>query len=173
VTCVDTKILIVNAIGSSLTTALLFGRTVLSVKWWKKYVFTNSQYRSGRQEHVQEEQKQQKLEDANMTFTSSHHHHHMTQSKSQSVVHVEREKLSKWNYDYFKNKKVFTCEMVDIGFVTMVENQFMTITCNGRSRQRQYVIPTYYVREYDNEGIFIDTSVRYLDRYQVSETTRA
>lgn len=170
-TCVDTKILIVNAIGSNLTTALLFGRRVLSVKWWRKYVFTNSQNKSGRQEQVQEEQKQQKLEDANMTFTSSHHH--MTQPKSQFAVHVEKEKLSKWNYDYFKNKKVFTCEMVDIGYVTMFENQFMTVTRNGRGRQPQYVIPTYYVRECDNERIVIDTSVRYLNRYQVKENTSA
>jgi len=63
--------------------------------------------------------------------------------------------------------------MVDIGYVTMVENQFMTVIRNGRGRQLQYVIPTYYVREYDNERVVIDTSVRYLNRYQIKENTRA
>lgn len=33
---------------------------------------------------------------------------------------------TKWNYGYLKNNKLFTCEMVDIGYVTMVKNQFMT-----------------------------------------------
>jgi hypothetical protein len=63
--------------------------------------------------------------------------------------------------------------MVDIGYVTIVENQFMSVTRNVRGRQPQYVIPTYYVRECDNERIVIDTSVRYLDRYQLKENTRA
>jgi len=158
---VDTRNSIITAIGSSLTLVLLFWKTVLSVKWWKKYIiFTNSETGRKRQE-------QQELEDANRTFTSNHH---ITQSKSQSLVQVK--KLSKWNDDDYDliNKKVISCEMVDIGYISMVENQFKTIIRNGRRRQQQYVIPTYYVREHDNERVLIDTSVRYLDRYQVKET---
>lgn len=141
---------------------LLFGKTVLSVEWWKKYIiFTNPE--NGRR---RKEQQQQKLEDANMTFASNHHH--ITQSKSQSLVQVK--KLSKWNDDDYDliNKKVISCEMVYIGYISMVENQFMTITRNG-AEQQQYVIPTYYVREHDNERVLIDTSVRYLDRYQINK----
>ncbi len=138
----------------------LFGKTVLSVDWWKKYIFTN--FENGRRR-----QEQQKSEDANMTFASNHH---ITQSKSQSLVQVK--KLSKWNDDDYDliNKKVISCEMVDIGYISRVENQFMTIIRNGRSGQQQYVIPTYYVREHDNERVLIDTSVRYLDRYQIRES---
>lgn len=140
-TYVDTKIFTASALGSGLTAALLFGRTVLSIKSWKKYGFASSS--------------------------------RTIEPKSQSLLQVQKEKSSKLNYDYFKNKKVLTCEMVDIGYVTFVENQSMTITRNGRGRQLQYVIPTYYLRECDNERIVIDTSVRYLDRYQLKENTRA
>ena len=168
-TYVDTKIFTASALGSGLTTALLFGKTVLSIKSWKKYGFAKSQ--NVRQGQEQQKRERQKLGHLNMTFASDHHH--TTESKYQSLIHIQKQKLSKWNYDYFKNKIVFTCEMVNIGYVTMVEDQFMTVTCNGRRRQLQYVIPTYYVRECDNERIVIDTSVRYLDRYQVKENTRA
>ena len=157
-TCVDTKILIATAIGSSLTRVLLFGKTVLSVDWWKKYIFAN--FENGRR---RQKQQQQKSEDTRMTFASNHN---ITESKSQSVVQVK--KLSKWNGNYdLINKKVISCEMIDIGCISTVENQFMTIIGNGRSGQQQYAIPTYYVREHDNERVFIDTSVRYLDRYQI------
>jgi hypothetical protein len=140
---------------------LLFAKTVLSVEWWKKYIiFTNSE--NGRRRQEQKEQKQ-KLEDANRTFTLNHHH--ITQSKSQSLVQVK--KLSKWNN--LINKKVFTCEMVDIGHIRTVDNEFMTIIRN-EGREQEYVIPTYYVREHDNEKVLIDTSVRYLDRYQINKT---
>jgi hypothetical protein len=157
VTCVDTKILIATAIGSSLTRVLLFGKTVLSVDWWKKYIFANFENGRGIQE-----QEQQKSEDANMTFGSNHN---ITESKSQSLVQVK--KLSKWNGNHdLINKKVISCEMVDIGCIITVENQFMTIIPNA-AKQQQYVIPTYYVREHDKERVLIDTSVRYLDRYQI------
>jgi hypothetical protein len=151
VTCVDTKILIATAIGSSLTRVLLFGKTVLSVDWWKKYIFAD--FENGRR---RQEQEQQKSEGSN---------HNITESKSQSLVQVK--KLSKWNGNHdLINKKVISCEMVDIGCISTVENKFMTIICNG-AKQQQYVIPTYYVREYDKERVLIDTSVRYLDRYQI------
>jgi hypothetical protein len=137
---------------------LLFGKTVLSVDWWKKYIiFTNSE--TGRKRR---EQQEEKLEDANRIFTLNHH---ITQSRSQSLLQVK--KLSKWN-DLI-NKKVFTCEMIVIGHIRMVDNEFMTIIHN-KGREQEYVIPTYYVREHDNERVLIDTSVRYLDRYQIKET---
>ena len=88
-------------------------------------------------------------------------------SESQSIVQV---KLSKWNNDNLINKKVITCEMMDIGYIQFtLENQLMTIIGNG-GRQQKYVIPTYYIREYDDRRVLIDTSARYLNRYQIKET---
>jgi len=63
-----------------------------------------------------------------MTFVSNHN---ITESKSQSLVQVK--KLSKWNGNYdLINKKVISSEMIDIGYISTVENQFMTIIRNGR-----------------------------------------
>lgn len=134
---------------------LLFGRSVLSVKLWKGHIFPNSGTgRNRRHERHNPE--------AGMTFTPDHH---TRGSKSQSLVRVK--KSSKWYSDAdLINKKVVSCEMVDIGYISMIENQLMSIIPNG-SRQQQYVIPTYYIREYDGERVLIDTSLRYLDHYQV------
>jgi hypothetical protein len=93
---------------------LLFGKTVLSVDWWKKYIFAN--FENGRRR-----QEQQKSEDANMTFGSNHN---ITESKSQSLVQVK--KLSKWNGNHdLINKKVISCEMVDIGCISTVDRDVL------------------------------------------------
>jgi hypothetical protein len=80
VTYVDTKIFTASALGSSLTAALLFGRTVLSIKSWKKYGFAKSHVRQGQE---QQKQEQQKLQDVNMAFASSSR---TTESKFQSLI---------------------------------------------------------------------------------------
>ncbi|MGA8911288.1 MAG: hypothetical protein WB443_00350 [Nitrososphaeraceae archaeon] len=134
---------VATAIGSSLTIVLLFSKTVLSVKWWKRCIY-NTNLETGK---IQADQM-------------------IVNSESQSIVQV---KLSKWNNDNLINKKVITCEMMDIGYISTLEHQLMTIIGNG-GRQQKYVIPTYYIREYDDRRVLIDTSARYLDRYQIKET---
>ena len=143
-TYVDPISKVATAIGSSLTTVLLFSKTVLSVKWWKRYIY-NTNLETGK---IQADQM-------------------IVDSKSQ-FNHVQV-KLSKWNNDNLINKKAITCEMMDIGYIRTLENQLMTIIGNGR-RQQKYVIPTYYIREYDDKQVLVDTSARYLDRYQIKET---
>ena len=49
--------------------------------------------------------------------------------------------------------------------VFVVENQSMIIACN--ESKQEYVIPTYYVREHDNNSVLIDTSVIYLNNYPI------
>jgi hypothetical protein len=89
-------------------------------------------------------------------------------SNSQPVMQV---KLSKWNNNNdLINKKVLSCEMIDIGYICSIENQLMTILDGKAGRQEEYIIPTYFVREFDNEKVIIDTSARYLYHYQVNET---
>ncbi|MGA7042770.1 MAG: hypothetical protein WBY71_03805, partial [Nitrososphaeraceae archaeon] len=113
------------------------------VKWWKRCIY-NTNLETGK---IQADQM-------------------IVDSKSQSIVQV---KLSKWNNDNLINKKAITCEMMDIGYIRTLENQLMTIIGNG-GRQQKYVIPTYYIREYDDKRVLVDTSARYLDRYQIKET---
>ena len=148
---------VATAIGSSLTMVLLFIKTVLLVKWWKRYIY-NTNLETGKS-------KEKRKSESTMVSTSDQMIVN-SKSQSQSVVQV---KLSKWNNDNLINKKVITCEMMDIGYVHTLENQLMTIIGNG-GRQQKYVIPTYYIREYDDRRVLIDTSARYLDRYQIKET---
>lgn len=143
------------AIGSSLAIVLLFSKTVLSVKWWKRYTYTHFESIKSRQD--QKHDSTRVLTPQQMISESK------TQIQSQSLVQV---KLSKWNNNLL-NKKVISCEMVEIGHICALENQSMNIMGNDG----KYVIPTYYVREYDDKTVLIDTSARYLDRYKVKETT--
>ncbi len=136
------------AIGSILTTVLLLSKKVLPVKLWKGKFITIRK----------NQEKKRKLE-----FMSNQI---MVESKSQLQSIVKVSKLSKWNNDNLINKKVISCEKIYIGYISAIENQLMTIIRNG-GRQEEYTIPTYYVREYDEERVLIDTSVRYLDRYLV------
>jgi hypothetical protein len=157
VTYVDPISKVVTAIGSSLTMVLLFSKTVLLVKWGKRYIY-NTNLETGKS-------KEKRKSESTRVFTSDQMIVN-SKSQSQSIVQV---KLSKWNNDNLINKKVITCEMMDIGYIRTLENQLMTIIGNG-GRQQKYVIPTYYIREYDEKRVLIDTSTRYLDRYQIKET---
>ena len=156
-TYVDPISKVATAIGSSLTMVLLFSKTALLVKWWKRYMY-NTNLETGKN------QEKRKAESTRL-FTSDQMIVN-PKSQFQSIVQV---KLSKWNNDNLINKKVITCEMMDIGYIRVLENQLMTIIGNG-GRQQKYVIPTYYIREYDDRRVLIDTSARYLDRYQIKET---
>ena len=145
--------------GSILAIVRLFGKIVLSVKWWKKYINIKSEDGKSRQRQIQ------KSESSMSSYTSNQI---IVGSNSQPVMQV---KLSKWNNNDLINKKVLSCEMINIGYVRTVENQVMTILGGKTGRQDEYSIPTYFVREFDNEKVIIDTSARYLYHYQVNETT--
>jgi hypothetical protein len=141
VTYVDTIALAVIIIGSILTLALI----MLSVKWWKLIVtYKANKSRQSRQERQQSE--------ASKKPTSNH----LIKSKSQTLVQLKE--TAGWNK--LINKRVKTCEMVDIGRVSDINDQFMTVIHSAT--QREYIIPTYYIREYDQEKVLIDTSIRYL-----------
>ena len=97
--------------------------------------------------------------------------HIIIQDQNQKSPSLEQiKKLPKWidNDIDLINKKVISCERVDIGYIRAVENQSMIIACN--ESKQEYVIPTYYVREHDNNSVLIDTSVIYLNRYQINGT---
>jgi hypothetical protein len=68
-----------------------------------------------------------------------------------------------YNWNELINKKVKTCEMVDVGRIIGIDKQSMTVL--NKSKQ-EYVIPTYYIREYNQENVVIDISIRYLYHYK-------
>ena len=43
------------------------------------------------------------------------------------------------------------------------------MTVLGFDKQQEYVIPDYYIREYNEENVLIDTSIQYLYLYEIKE----
>jgi hypothetical protein len=151
---VDTINRVAIMIYSSLTNALHFVRTVLSVKWLKIIVIGRL-YRNG--------SIRQQLE-INKKLISNHVVKIKPKSQLQFQTLVEPKRMSNWNE--LINKRVKTCEMSYIGHVIAVDNQSMTIL---HYTNQQLVIPTYYIREYDQENVLIDISIRYLHHYKSEE----
>jgi hypothetical protein len=53
--------------------------------------------------------------------------------------------------------------MVDVGNITAIDKQSMTVL---HDTEQEYIIPTYYLREYNKENVVIDISIRYLYHYK-------
>ena len=142
----DSIIFLAVAIGASLTIVLVFSATILSIRWWKYGVkvrrSTNKQNEKERSQCIRELGVRP-----------------VRRSKPQTL---NINQLSNWNE--LINKKVNTCEKIYIGRIIAIDGQSVTI--RGDSRQ-EYAISTYWIREYDEEKAVIDTSIRYLDHYQV------
>jgi hypothetical protein len=143
---VDSIILFVTAIGVSLTIVLLFGATVLSINWWKYGV-------TGRHSTNKENENE--------------HSQRIRDLEARSVIRSKPRtkkinQLSNWNE--LVNKKVNTCDKIYIGRIIAIDGRSVTIRSDSR---REYAVSTYWIREYDEEKAVIDTSIRYLDYYQV------
>jgi hypothetical protein len=149
VTYVDTITFIVIIAGSSLAVALLFAATVLSFKWWKMILIHR---------HHRNKKDQQKKQDSNNKLIPQYK---VVEVKSQSQKLVQLKRMSNWNE--LINKKVKTCEMVDVGRIIAIDKQSMTVLHESKQK---YVIPTYYIREYNQENVVIDISIRYLYHYK-------
>jgi hypothetical protein len=146
VTYVDSIVILAAALGASLTIVLVFSATILSVRWWKYGVkvrrSTNKQNEKERSQRIRE-----------LGVRS------VIRSKPRTL---NINQLSNWNE--LINKKVNTCEKIYIGRIIAIDGHSVTIRSDSR---QEYVISTYWIREYDEEKAVIDTSIRYLDHYQV------
>ena len=149
----DSIIFLATAVGSSLTVVLLFSGTVLSIKWWKKGITvrhsTNKENEKGHSQSIRE-----------LGVRS------VIRSKPRSQTFKKIKQLSNWNE--LINKKVNTCEKIYIGRIIAIDSHSVSIRSDSR---QEYVISTYWIREYDEDKAVIDTSIRYLDHYQVKSAT--
>ena len=136
-------------IGASLMITLFFASTVLSFKWWS--IFFKHQHKSG-----DDRFRKKKTNGKRML------QHAGINVKSQSHNLVQLKRVSNWTE--LKNKKVKTCEITDVGSITAIDKQSMTVLHESR---QEYIIPTYYIREYDKENVMTDISIRYLHHYKV------
>lgn len=145
--------------GSVVTLVLVFGKTVLGVVWTE----------NGRKEH-----KIIQVRNRNAAV-QEHLHQKSVRVKVDSEAQIERKRRSQIavqfkrssNLNDLKNKRVKTCDLIEIGSVITIDNQSMTVL--GFDKQHEYVIPDYYIREYDEENVLIDTSFQYLYHYEIKE----
>jgi len=153
VTYVDSIIFLATAIGASITIVLLFNRTALSIKWWKRGIIIglNGNGDSGKQRF-------QYIKESGVRS--------VVRSKPRTHSLAKLKQASNWNE--LINKKVDTCEMIYIGCIVNIDGHSMTIRSDS---DQEYVIATYWIRGYDQERAVIDTSIRYLDHYQVKSRT--
>ena len=150
----DTIIFVVTMIGASLMMALLFASTVLSYKWWNLPLV---------QRHLRSKNSQQKRERSNNELVPQHK---VIEVKPQSQNLVQ---LKHINWSELINKNVKTCEMVDVGQITIIDKHSMTVIHESKQK---YNIPTYYIRESDQQNVVIDISIRYLHHYKSEEKSQ-
>ena len=153
---------VVTLVGASLTIALIFATIVLSLKWWKPFAIHRKKKKSN-EISINQEQTHANIRavaDPSRTTIINSYTQIKTKSKSQGLIQFKRiSSLSE-----LVNKKVKTCEMLDIGHVISIDKQSMTVL--HESKQQQYVIPTYFIREYNQEYVVTDISIRYLYHYK-------
>lgn len=151
-------------VGMSLMIALLFVGTVLSFKWWRFIVVPR--YLKNRNNSIKEKQQSS----VNNTRRVSSHQAIGSEGrirpgpKSKSKTLTQIRLFSNWGE--LLNKKAKTCDMVEFGQIIAIDKQSMTVL---NETGQEYVIPTYYIREYDQESVIIDTSTRYLHYYKSQE----
>jgi hypothetical protein len=134
--------------------ALLFASTVLSYKWWNLPLV---------QRHLRSKNSQQKRERSNKELIPQQK---VIEAKPQSQNLVQ---LKHINWSELINKNVKTCEMVDVGQITIIDKHSMTIIHESKQK---YNIPTYYIRESDQQKVVIDISIRYLHHYKSEEKSQ-
>ena len=169
----DTTIIIGVIIGSVITLVLVFGKTVLGVVWTgngkKEHEIIQIRNRNAAvQEHLhptynrrrevflKENEDNQKSVQVKVNSDSQIE----TKSRSQTAIQFKRSS----NLNDLINKRVKTSDLIDIGDVIAIDNQSMTVL--GCNKQQEYVIPDYYIREYDEDDVWIDTSIQYLYHYE-------
>ena len=163
----DTAIIVGVVIGSVVAMVLVFAKTVLGNAW------TGKSARKSRMILTTAQERLYRADDsADKAFIKQNEKDHNsvqvgtelnTQNKrnSSSQTHVQVRQRSDPNG--LINKKVKTCDFIEVGHIIAIDKQSMTVS---RPTEQEYVIPTYYIREYDNENVIIDVSIRYLYRYE-------
>jgi hypothetical protein len=163
---VDTITFVVTMIDADLAIALLFASTVLSLKWWKQITIHRLLKRSKKDvSNVQEQPNEVNRISSNpIMMTTSSDAQIKSKSKEKTQALGQHKRIP--NSSELLNKKVVTCEMIEVGHVISINKQSMTIL---HKTGQEYIISTYYIREYNQENIVTDISIRYLYHYKSQE----
>jgi len=152
----DTAIIVGVVIGSVVATALVFGKTVLGVAWTGNGAKRLTVVESGKKNKIIQQDMKGNNE-VSIKKTSSKLSKGTGDRISSHVVESR-------GLDSLLNKEVSTCDNVAIGSISALQNGLMFISCAPLNIK--YEIPTYFVRQYDQNSVLVDISAGDLEHYR-------
>jgi hypothetical protein len=143
--------------GSVVAIALVFGKTVLGVAWTGNGAKRVTVVESGNKDNIFQQHMQDK-NDVSIKKTSASN---LSKADGKQISsQVEKTK----DLETLLNKEVTTCDNVAIGCISALQNGLMFISCTPLNIK--YEIPTYFVRQYDQNIVLVDISARDLEHYR-------
>lgn len=140
-------------IGSVVAIALVFGKTVLSVAWTGNDTKRLTSAQNGNKNKIVQEHLQEKNDISRMKGFSKLDNDNRITSYAKSK-----------GFDSLLNKEVSTCDNVIIGNISALHNGLMFIIYAPQNIK--YEIPTYFVRQYDQNSVLVDISAGDLEYYK-------
>jgi hypothetical protein len=152
----DTAIIVGVIIGSVVAISLVFGKTVLGVAWTangaKRVTVVESENKNNIiQQHMQDKNAVSIKKTSTSILSKP--------ADNQISSHVEKIKD-----ESLLNKEVTTCDNVAIGCISALQNGLMFISCTPLNIK--YEIPTYFVRQYNQNSVLVDISAGDLEHYR-------
>lgn len=141
-------------IGSVVAIALVFGKTVLSVAWTGNDTKRLTSAQNGNKNKIVQEHLQEKNDISRMKGFSK------LDNDNRITSYAKKSK----GFDSLLNKEVSTCDNVIIGNISALHNGLMFIIYAPQNIK--YEIPTYFVRQYDQNSVLVDISAGDLEYYK-------
>lgn len=150
----DTAIIVGVMIGSVVAIALVFGKTVLSVAWTGNDTKRLTSAQNGNKNKIVQEHLQEKNDISRMKGFSK------LDNDNRITSYAKKSK----GFDSLLNKEVSTCDNVTIGNISALHNGLMFIIYAPQNIK--YEIPTYFVRQHDQNSVLVDISAEDLEYYK-------
>ena len=141
-------------IGSVVAIALVFGKTVQSVAWTGNDTKRLTSAQNGNKNKIVQEHLQEKNDISRMKGFSK------LDNDNRITSYAKKSK----GFDSLLNKEVSTCDNVIIGNISALHNGLMFIIYAPQNIK--YEIPTYFVRQYDQNSVLVDISAGDLEYYK-------
>jgi hypothetical protein len=157
----DTAIIVGVVIGSVVAMVLVFGKIVLGVAWTENIArrLKMNQNRNVNRAVHEHGQDTDHLRSAPLNLSENQN------EKNKEPVQVQDKSK---DFGSLINKQVSTCDNVIIGSIYAIHNGLMFIIHSPQSKR--YEIPTYYVRERDQNSVLVDISAGDLEHYKPQVT---
>jgi hypothetical protein len=143
-------------IGSVVAIALVFGKTVLSVAWTGNDTKRLTAVQNGNKNKIVQEHLQEKNDISRMKGFSK-----LNKDNDNRITSYAKKSKG---LDSLLNKEVSTCDNVTIGSISALNNGLMFIVYAPQNIK--YEIPTYFVRQQDQNSVLVDISAEDLEYYK-------